>query len=463
MSIKKTLLAIILLIFVAAISYGVYYASQAFPILAGYGAKNLCSCVALGGRQPEDVINNELGSAMLSLGTFTFNHEDSSATGSVFGFAKRKAIYRKGLGCTLLNEISEDELRNQKFSLPVPPSLNQDTINWPMGNLTNDTLTGSGIDFEKLNKTVTDAFTEPGEEKNRRTRAILVVYDGKIIAEKYADGFDRNSRQLGWSMTKSLTNALFGILVRDEKISMNDQAPVEEWKNDNRSAITVSNLLQASSGLAWEENYAGPSDATNMLFKKRDAGIYASHAPLKDEPGKVFYYSSGTTNLLSWIVRNKVGDSAYHKFPYENLFYKIGMNSMIMEPDAGGTFVGSSYAYATARDWARFGLLFLNDGMWGSERILPEGWVEFTSTPAVGAPLGQYGAQFWLNAGAKGNPENRMYPDVPTDLFWADGYEGQNVFIIPSENLVIVKLSQSSGNYLDDNKFLSEIISALPH
>jgi CubicO group peptidase (beta-lactamase class C family) len=200
-----------------------------------------------------------------------------------------------------------------------------------------------------------------------------------------------------------------------------------------------------------------------MLFKKRDAGIYASHAPLKDEPGKVFYYSSGTTNILSWILRNKVGDSVHHRFPYENLFYKIGMNSMIMEPDAGGTFIGSSYAYATARDWARFGLLFLNDGMWGSERILPEGWVEFTSTPAVGAPKGEYGAQFWLNAGSKGNPENRMYPDVPTDLFWADGYEGQNVFIIPSENLVIVKLSQSSGNYLDDNKFLSEIIRALPH
>ncbi len=462
MSFKKTFLRALIIILLAAISYGVYYASQAFPILAGYGAKNLCSCVALAGRQPEDVINNELNSATLSLGTFAFNPEDSSATGSVFGFAKRKAIYRKGLGCTLLNEITENELRSQKFNLPEPPRVNQDTINWPMGNLFKDTII-EGIDYEKINKTVEEAFAEPEEKKTRRTRAIIIVYDGQIIAEKYADGFNRNSRQLGWSMAKSVTNALIGLLVRGEKISLNDQAPIEEWKKDNRSAITVSNLMQASSGLKWEENYAGPSDATNMLFKKSDAGIFASHAPLKNEPGKNFYYSSGTTNILSWIVRNKVGDEMYHSFPYKNLFYKIGMNSMVMEPDAGGTFVGSSYAYATARDWARFGLLYLNDGMWGSERLLPEGWVEFTTTPAIGAELGEYGAQFWLNAGTNGNPEKRTFPDVPVDLFWADGYEGQNVFIIPSENLVVVKLSQSSGNYLDDNKFLSEIISALPH
>jgi CubicO group peptidase (beta-lactamase class C family) len=199
-----------------------------------------------------------------------------------------------------------------------------------------------------------------------------------------------------------------------------------------------------------------------MLFRKRDAGIFASHAPLVKQPDTDFYYSSGTTNILSWIIRKSIGDSAYHSFPYNNLFYKTGMNSMVLEPDAGGTFVGSSFAYATARDWARFGLLYLNDGMWDSERILPEGWVEYTSTPAKSAEMGEYGAQFWLNAGAPEHPEKRMFPDVPADLFWADGYEGQNVFILPSKNLVVVKLSLSSGNYLDDNKFLADIISALP-
>ena len=461
MSLKKIFLWSFLAVIVSALSYGIYYASQAFPILAGYGAKSLCSCVALGGRQPENVISNELGSGILSLGSFEFNATDSSATGSVFGFAKRKAVYRKGLGCTLLSEIEETELRNQKFIVAKLPTVNQDTIPWPSGNLLKDT-TIEGVDYGKINAVIEDAFTEPGEEKNRRTRAVIVLYDGQIISEKYTDGFTQQSRLLGWSMAKSLTNALVGLLVRQEKLSLNDHPPFEEWKNDDRSSITIQNLMQASSGLAWKEIYSGPSDATNMLFKKRDAGIFASHAPLAYPPDTDFYYSSGTTNILSWIIRNNLGDSAYHRFPYHNLFHKIGMNSMVLEPDAGGTFVGSSFAYATARDWARFGLLYLNDGMWDNERILPEGWVEFTSTPAKSAERGEYGAQFWLNAGAPGNPENRMYPAVPADLFWADGYEGQNVFILPSKNLVVVKLSLSSGNYLDDNKFLKDIISALP-
>jgi CubicO group peptidase (beta-lactamase class C family) len=460
MSSKKIIGLSLFAIFLGALSYGVYYASQAFPILTGYGAKNLCSCAYLSGRTEQSVIDNELSAFPLSIGTFKLHPEDSSATASVFGFAEHKAIYRKGLGCTLLNEISEEELRNQKFNLPKPLG-NQDNIAWPMGNLIRDTIL-QDINYELLNKTVEDAFAEPGETKNRRTRAILVLYDGQIIAEKYAEGFDQNTRQLGWSMAKSVTNSLIGILVRDGKLSLNDVAPFAEWKNDNRANLTINNLMQMSSGLNWEENYSKPSDATNMLFKTKDAGLFASHATLTREPGKVFQYSSGTSNMLAWIVRNAVGDSAYYTFASERLFKKTGMHSMILEPDAGGTYVGSSYAFATARDWARFGLLFLNDGMFNGDRILPEGWSEYSSTPCEGADMGQYGAQFWLNAGSKTDVVKRMYPDVPVDLFWADGYEGQNVFILPSKDLVVVKLSQSSGNYLDDNKFLADIIKALP-
>lgn len=457
---KKIIGLSLLVIFLGMISWGVYYASQAFPIITGYGAKNLCSCAYLSNRSEQSVLDNELSAFPLSIGTFELHPEDSSATASVFGFAEHKAVYRKGLGCTLVNEISEEELRNQTFNLPKPLG-NQDSIPWPMGNLMNDTIL-QDIHYELLNKTVEDAFAEPGKVKNRRTRAILVLYDGQIIAEKYAEGFDKNTRQLGWSMAKSVTNSLIGILVRDGKLSLNDAAPFEEWKNDNRSALTINNLMQMSSGLTWEENYSRPSDATNMLFRTKDAGLFASHAKLKDEPGKVFQYSSGTSNMLAWIIRHAVGDSAYYTFATERLFKKTGMHSMILEPDAGGTYVGSSYAFATARDWARFGLLFLNDGMFNGERILPEGWSEYSSTPCEGAEMGQYGAQFWLNAGSKTDVVKRMYPDVPADLYWADGYEGQNVFILPSKDLVVVKLSQSGGNYLDDNKFLADIIKALP-
>jgi CubicO group peptidase (beta-lactamase class C family) len=461
MSVKKIITRLLLFILLIVLGYGVFYAWQAFPIISGYGAKNLCSCVFVAERKADDALKNELGGFPIRLGTFTLNNEDSSATGSVFGLAKRKAMYRKGLGCSLVVEINEDDFRRQRVNVINAPKLNQDTIAWPSGDLIAEDTVKSRVDEAKLNEVLDSAFSEPGPEKLRRTRAIVIVHDGKIIAERYAEGFNKDSKLIGWSMTKSITNALVGILVKQGKLKLEEAAPIPEWKNDERNKITLNDLMHASSGLKWEENYGGPSGATNMLFKKKDMGEFAADVALEHEPGKVFYYSSGTTNIISRIIRDVVGDEDYYQFPYEALLHKIGMYSTILETDAGGTFVGSSYSYGTARDWARFGLLYLNDGVWNNERILPEGWVKYTTTPAPGADRGQYGAQFWLNAGAPGNAANRYYPDVPTDLFWADGFEAQNVFIIPSKKLVVVKLSLSQGDYLDDNKFLAGIISAL--
>lgn len=460
MNLKKLLKRTILLILLIGLSYGIYYAWQAFPIISGYGAKNICSCVMLAGRDPESVKKNELGIFPMNLGSFEVDYSDSSATGTVFGMARKKAIYRKGLGCTLLAEMEEEELRAQKMNLASRPSINQDSIEWPMGNLTSDSLSPA-VDHAKIKIVLDEAFSEPGPDKLRRTRAIIIVHDGKIIAERYADGFNEDSKLIAWSMTKSVTNAMVGVLVRQGKLDINAPAPVDAWKNDDRKNITLSNLMQASSGLDWSENYGGPSGVTNMLFKKKDMGVFAAESGVAHKPGEFFYYSSGTTNLIQRIIRNTVGDESYYKFPYEEVFYKIGMFNTTIEPDAGGTFVGSSYSYGPARDWARFGLLYLNDGVWNGERILPEGWVKYTSTPAIGADRGQYGAQFWLNAGGKDNPGNRYYPDAPTDLYWADGFEGQNVFIIPSKKLVIVKMSLSQGDYLDDNVFLKEIVEAV--
>lgn len=454
--IKRVLVAVLLIVLVYAISY----AWRAFPIMTGYTAKNMCSCVMLAGRDPENVRKNELASFPLSLANVEVSYEDSSATSKIFGLAKRRAIFRKGLGCSLVVQMSDEEFRAQKISLADRPSENPDSIAWPNGNLNSDT-TESDADITKINSALDEAFREPGPDKLRRTRAILIVHNGKIIAERYADGFTKDSKLIGWSMTKSITNALVGILVKEGKLKVEEAAPVKGWESDDRKNITLNDLLHASSGLDWIENYGGPSGATNMLFKRKDMGVYAAESKLKDKPGEIFYYSSGTTNIISRIVRESVGDENYYKFPYEQLLYKIGMNNTTIEPDAGGTFVGSSYSYGPARDWARFGLLFLNDGVWSGERILPEGWVKYSTTPASGAKLGQYGAQWWLNAGAPGNPADRTYPDAPTDLFWADGYEGQNVFVIPSKNLVIVKLSLSAGDYMDDNVFLRDVVSAV--
>lgn len=449
---------IVLVVVVAVIAYGSYYLSQAFPIIAGYGAKNLCSCVFVAGRNPEEVIQQELGAALVNLGTYQVNRQDSSATGSVFGLSERKAIYRKGLGCTLVSEISEAELRGQKIKLVKKSEVNQDTVAWPLGNKTIDSLLNRTT---KLNEVVDAAFEEPDPEKPVNTRAVLVIQNGNIIAEKYANGFSAATPLIGWSMTKTITNAMVGVLVKQGKLNIDAAAPVDEWKADERNKITLNNLMQASSGLAWEEVYAGPSTATNMLFRKRDAGAFAAQSKLEAQPNEKWYYSSGTTNIISRIVRQAVGDEHYHQLPYQEIFHKIGAYSMVVEPDASGTFVGSSFSYATARDWARFGLLFLNDGVANNEGILPEGWVKYSTTPAPAAPNGEYGAQIWLNAGAKNNPAQRRFDKVPNDMYLMDGFEGQSVVMVPSKNVVIVRLGLSQKREFDVNQFVHDVLAAL--
>ena len=457
---KKNTKRLLLLFIVVALFYGIIYAWKALPIITGYGAKDICSCVFISNRNPQDVIKKELGRKPFSFGSFSVDIIDSSATGSFFGMAKRKAFFRKGFGCTLINGFTEKQIRSQAYNPVFSTPINQDSIAWPAGNLLVDSF-AKKIDNEQLKNAMAEAFAEPDREKLRQTRAVLILYDGKIIFEKYDNEFNQRSVLTGWSMAKSVTNALAGILVKKGRLNINDADLFEEWKNDPRKNITLDQLLHANSGLLWDENYTRPSAVTNMLYKKGDMAKEALDYPLKYIPGTFFQYSSGTTNIISYIIKKKAGEN-YYNFPYSELFYKTGMYTAVMEPDAAGTFVGSSYCWACARDWARFGLLYLNDGVANGQRILPEGWVKYTTTPSNGAARGEYGAQFWLNAGAPGNPTDRYYPDVPTDCFWADGYEGQDVWIIPSKKLVVVRLGLQQGSKLDENKFLAGIIRALP-
>ena len=292
------------------------------------------------------------------------------------------------------------------------------------------------------------AFAETDSQRPLNTHAVVVVYNNQIVGERYAHGFDVNSKMMGWSMAKSITNALVGILIKDGKLELGQPAPVSEWKADDRAGITINDLLQASSGLAWSESYFSPTaDFHQMFIKSDDKGGYAMSKKLAHPRGTYFQYSSGSTNILSKIIRQTVGDTLYHRFPYERLFHKIGMYDAILEPDASGTYVASSYAFASARDWARFGLLYLNDGVWNGERILPEGWVKYTTTPAPAAAMGRYGAHWWLNAGDSNDPSNRKYPDLPNDMYWADGFEEQYVIVIPSKKLVIVRLGVSHSGF----------------
>jgi len=453
---KKILKGVLILLLIG-LAYGIWYAWRAFPIISGYGAKNLASAVFLQHRNPEDVIKEDLGSFPLSLGSFEVNRSDSSVTGSVWGFAKKKAIYKSGAGCILINDFSETEIRKLEFNRPQAPSTNSDTINWPVGDKIPDILPAN-INKTLLDKAVNNVFTDSFENKRPITRAVIVLYNGQIVSERYAPGFDKNTVMLGWSMSKSFTGTMIGLLVNQGKLNLDAPAPVPEWKGTDKEKITLRNLLQQTSGIDFKEDYESPSEATNMLYKHGDMAAFAASQSLKYKPGTVFNYSSGNSNILSRIIRNTVGQKDYSSFPYTELFYKINAYSFLLEPDASGTYIGSSYSYATARDFARFGLLYYNNGYWNGELLLPANWVKDASTAADGNKQKNYGYQFWLNGFSEKDSSKRRFPDVPNDMFFANGYGGQNIFIIPSKKIVVVRLGL---NLVDKNKFLKEVIEAI--
>lgn len=453
---KKRLLfaGVLLLLFLI---FGISYLWRALPIISGYGAKNMASAVFVQHRQPADVLKEDLGAFPISLGTFTVNEKDASVTGSVWGFAKKKAIYRAGLGCTLVNDVPEITIRKQHLWRPAPPAQNRDTIPWPYGDKVSDTLPVE-IDNALLQTALAHALQARTSDGPAYTRAVLVVYNGKLVGEQYAPGFNRHTVMLGWSMAKSLTAALIGILVKKGKLVVDAPAPVPEWKGTDREKITLKQLLQQTSGLRFEEAYSKPSEVTNMLFKRGDMAAFTAAQPLQHAPGTHFSYSSGNSNILSRIIRHTIGEESYAAFPYTALFYKTGMYSALLEPDASGTYIGSSYSFATPRDFARFGLLYLNNGLWNGEQILPENWVQQTVEPSSADKQKHYGYQFWLNGFSDTNPTERLYPDAPADMFYAAGFGGQNVYIIPSKKLVVVRM----GLYdIDENRFLREVIAAV--
>jgi CubicO group peptidase (beta-lactamase class C family) len=458
MSRRKIFIRLFLLLLLVCTGLAIAYAWRTFAGISGYGAKNLCSAVYIQKRDPQAVIKEEFSEFPLSLGRFTLDEKDSSVTATVWGFARRKAIYRQGLGATLVNGLDEVSLRAQQFNLPVPIAINSDSISWPQGNKLPDTLSVT-VDRQKLDQIMEEAFRELKAGKPVHTRALLVVYDGQLVAEKYAPGYDQHTPMLGWSVSKSLTAALVGILVKQGLLDINDPAPVPEWKGSPKENITIKQLLQQTSGLAFREIYDRPSEVVEMLFSQGDMAAYAAGRPLKHEPGTVFNYCGGNSNILGRMIRDIVGEKEYAAFPYRALFHKIGMNSLLLEPDAAGVYIASSYSYATARDFARFGLLYYNNGNWNGEQILPEQWIQESIQPATADPRKHYGYQFWLNGFAEGDTLRRWYPGVPADMYFADGYGGQDIYIIPSKKLVVVRL----GLYkIDENKLLQSIIGTIP-
>lgn len=468
---KKTIIGFCGLFMVAVIGAG-WYLSNTLPIGTGHVAKTLCSNVFISKRNPETVFQEDIAPVhfLFAITKFDVNEPEKSVTSTSFGLFATKAIFREGCGCTVVKGITEAELRRQTFMNVATQSSDAkqrtDRL-WPAGDRLPSEQLPAGVDGDKLKEALGAAFAEPGPDKPRKTRAVVVVYDGRLIAERYAPGFNESKPLLGWSMSKSVTNALVGVLVKKGKLDIQRPAPVPEWQNadDPRHTITLDQLMRMSSGLEFNEAYAPFSDAVSMFYDSYDFAVYAAQKSLDVEPDAKFHYSSGSANIIARIVR-RVAEAdyrSYYTFIYRELFARIGMHSAKFEPDPSGTFVGSSYVFATARDWARFGLLYLQDGVWEGERLFPEGWVAYTITPTPPAPLGEYGALFWLNAGSASNPENRRWPSVPGDAYWASGFQEQRVIIVPSRKLVLVRLGNcSSRDAWDDEEFISGVLAALP-
>ncbi len=441
--------------------FAAVYIARAVPVGTAYFAKVMCSAAFVSGRSPEDILAVDLAldNPLVHGLEVDVDRESQQVTATFKGSFANIAVHRPGLGCTLAVRMSPEELRSQSLAGYQPASPQP----WPGGNTS--AAEPSTIDSERLRQAVDAAFDEPDPDRLRRTRAIVVVHDGELVAERYAQGFNADTALTGWSMTKSVTNALIGILVGQGRLDVQAPAPVPEWQDedDPHAAITLDQLLRMSSGLDFDETYGDPgADVQQMLFRQPSAAAFAAAMPLRSEPDSEWYYSSGTSNIVSQIVRHTVEAAGedYWTFPRRALFEPLGMTSATLEPDASGTFVGSSYCFATARDWARFGLLYLRDGVWDGERILPEGWVEYSTTPTPRSN-GRYGAHFWLNA--EPDEGQRRWPGLPADLFMASGFEGQWVYVVPSKQTVVVRLGMTKKRGAwDGASFLAEVLAALP-
>ncbi|MGC4040871.1 MAG: serine hydrolase [Flavobacterium sp.] len=420
-------------------------------MISGFSAKSVASGHFIDGRNLETIQQGDNDIPKIDWATNEIDEDGKLVTSTVYGLKKRKAIYREGLGATLINDdfdVTKPYLVPQRI-LPV----SQKPELFPYGEAASIDTSFANVDYTRLNAAVEKAFDKKGEKK-KRSRSVIVVYKDRIIAEKYADGFSKSSRILGWSMTKSITATYFGILQKEGKIDIMKPAPIKEWANDERKNITINDLLHMNSGLEWEENYTKICDVTKMLFVDENMAQSQINKPLVGKPDKRWYYSSGTTNLLSGILRKQFKThQEYLDFWYNSLFDRLGMASALVETDMAGNFVGSSYGWANTRDWAKFGLLYLHKGNWNGRQVFDESWVKYVTTP-TNTSNGRYGAQFWLNSSGH-------FPDVPKDMFYANGYQGQMVAIFPNHDLVIVRTGLAEEPDFDFNGFMRDIVASV--
>lgn len=428
------------------LGFVVYTQYPKLTIISGYAAKNMASTVFIAGRSAVSVQSDDHQVPLISMADASIGANSRAASASVFGMKPRRAVCREGLGCVLLPEGVEaipyaPEPRRSREEIPLP---------YPIGHLPPKDSLFPEIDYDRLNSALDLAFSQA---ELQRTRTLLVLYKDHLLAERYAEGFGPDTPVLGWSMTKSILATLYGALEYRGGMDIGLPTGLAQWQGDARRRITYEQLLRMQSGLEWDEDYADLSDVNRMLFTSTDMSALQASKRLLAAPGTRWNYSSGTSNLLSGLLKKQFSThQEYLNFPYEALIDRIGMHTMTLETDLSGTFVGSSYGWASTRDWGKFGLLYLRKGEWNGSRIFHPEWEDFVRSPTEGSE-GRYGGHFWLNKGG-------TYPAAPRDMYMANGYQGQHVFIIPSMDLVVVRTGLAEAPDFDGNAFLGRLLSA---
>ena len=455
---KKLLIGI--LIFLAVCAGAWYWAASKLglssdmqakvEVATGLSAKLACSGYHLSGI-PEQALYADISSyapitPVLSLEV----DQQNVTTASLLGAFRRSATYRPGLGCTL--DIANPtngapNVIDQLAARRVVPGSEP----WPAGNTVNS---------DSINPTVQETLERlvaTDNANNFHTRAMLVVHNGQIVAESYADGFNSESQLMGWSMGKSVTSMLLGRLFTQTQFDVQETNLFEAWQQDERKEISLENLLQMSSGLDFDETYAPGSDATYMLFAAPNAATVALKSDLAFSPGSHFSYSSGTTNLLMLYLANQLGGpQALLDFLYDELLAPLNLAHTTFEADPSGILVGSSYIYASARDWAKLGLVMANQGVRNGQPFLSPDWVKASINPNHSDNDPRYGYQFWLNRGG----DSLRWPELPEDAYAMSGNRAQSVMIVPSRNTVLVRLGWTAGRYPMQSNF-AEILSLL--
>ncbi len=462
---RKVWLGLILVLLATAAGIALPRIYRTALLGSGFMAQTLCEGVFISGRGPQSLLDEDLKGKGYELLVFfqpEIAMEAKRVSASAFGLGRQTAIFRDGLGCTLLDGHSEAELEAEAagvFHQPDPP--NKEAL-WPEGERVELGKLPEGVDGAALELAIDAVFAEPDAAHPHRTRALVVVQGGRIVAERYAPGFTSTMPLIGWSISKSAMNALIGLRVGDGKLALTDTALMPEWrgKDDPRGAISLDELMRMTSGLAFDESYGDrESDVARMLFVQGDKAAFAAGKPLLFPPDTHWAYSSGTTTILARVLRETFGEERdYLRYPEERLFGPLGMRSALLEPDASGTFAASSFLYATARDFARLGLFFLHDGVWQGTRILPEGWVDYSLKATPLSSDGEYGAHVWLKLPeSSGGGE----PPMPADAYYMLGHDDQVVAIVPSRDLVIVRLglTRKDGDW-DSARELAPIVAA---